>query len=57
MECSISGVVMDAKGEGRYHLPPLLTEYATSTKKSLYPMFLSPSSNLYKCISFKTLQM
>lgn len=46
MECSISGVVINAKGEGRYHLPPLLTENATSTKKLLYPLFLPPSSNL-----------
>lgn len=50
MECSISGVVMDAKGEGRYHLRPLLTEYATSTKKitvSLVPLTLFQSLQMH----------
>lgn len=50
MECSISGVVTDAKGEGKYHLPPLLTEYATFTKKntvSLVPPTLFQSLRMH----------
>lgn len=42
MECSISGGVTGARGKGKYHLPPLLSECTIQTKSEKTSVCLVP---------------